>query len=375
MDIDNRSDDVAAAFDAVAEETPEVEPVAVETAEPVEAAPVEAVESVESAEAKAIRARDETGKFTKAAKAAATTATKAPKAVVPTQTAAPVPGDATATPQPPPATQTETLKAPQSLKPAARELWAKVPVEVQAEVVRREKEIAVALQQSAAKTKVHDQLEQIVRPYEHMIRAEGGDVFGTINSLLQTAAALRTAPPAHKGQLIASLIDQFGVDLQHINAAWEGKGPQQQQQPQQSADPRFIAHQVRQEVMRDLQRERQQVHVQKAQQDVETFGQSKEFFDDVKDDVADFLESAAKRGLRMSLEDAYARACALHPEVSRVLEQRRAAEQANTATVSTQRAIRAGSSVKSQPATAVTSDGPTSRRGDIEAAFGKLSGR
>jgi hypothetical protein len=374
MDVENEEttggDDWSALENALeVESTPAAEPA------PVEAAPEPAAEAAKveesSSEAKPARARDAKGKFTEAQKAAAEATAKAAKVAAPVTPAAPVDPNAPAAPVAQPA---EALKPPQSLKPAARELWSKVPPEVQAEVVRREKEIAVALQQSAVKTRVADQLEQVVRPYEHMIRAEGGDVIGTIDSLMRTAAALRTASPAHKGQLFASMINQFGGDLDHINAALNN-GPPPRQSQQQSVDPNSIAEQVRQRVYQDLQQQRQQAYSQKAQQDVESFGQNKEFFADVKDDVADFLESAAKRGLRMSLEDAYARACALHPEVSRVLEQRKAASQANAQQASTQRAKTASSSVRSQPASAVSAAPGDDMDSVLEASWSRLSGR
>jgi sulfur carrier protein ThiS len=363
---DNRSDDVAAAFDAVSEETaPDVEPVEAEVhTEAVEVAPVE---PVVTGEVKPSRARDEAGKFAKTQSAtapakAAPTTVAVPAAVDPTKPAAPV--------------APEALKAPQSWKPAAREKWAGLPPEAQSEVLRREKEVAVSLQQAAQAKQQWGQFEQTVQPYAAMIQAEGGDVMATVGSLLQTAAALRTAPAGHKAALIANVIRQFGVPIEALAAALDGQPvPQGQAQQQQSFDPNQLAQRIEQQVMQRFTQQRTQAMQSKVATEIDSFGQKNEFFSDVRHDMADILEMAAKRGLTLSPEEAYARACALHPEVSRVLEQRKAAEQANTATVSTQRAIRAGSSVKNQPATAVTSDGPTSRRGDIEAALAKLSGR
>jgi hypothetical protein len=388
MDIDtSRADDVAEAYKGLldggggggAAETPEV--VSSSPSEGSTDSTSTATEATETTSTAAQRARDETGRFTKAQKEAraasstkapeatpgTTTATKAPEATTQATTASTAPAAAQAP------TSTEALKPPDSWKPAAREAWAKVPAEVQQEVMRREREAKVAIQQHAEKARMADSFQQVVSPYVGFIQAEGGDVLGAVGNLLQTAVALRTAPPAVKGQLLAQMIDQFGVDLDHINAAWEGRPVKDS--TSSTFDPRSFAQQVRQEVMRDLQAERQKVYVAKAQQQLEEFQSKNEFFDDVREDVADMLEVASRRGLKLSLEDAYNRACAIHPDVSKVLAQRKEAQQANADQASTQQSLRASSSVRSEPSAVVATPEPQSLRGDIQSVIAELRGR
>lgn len=335
---------------------------------PAEAAPEAPAEAVvESTETKAGKARDEAGRF---AKAKADAAAK-PPVVETAKTPVSAPGEVT---PPKPAEVPSAFRPPQAWKPAAREDWAKVPPVVQEEINRREREVAVSMQQSAAVRQQWGQFEQVVSPYVGMIQAEGGDVMGAIANLLQTSAALRTAPIPHRAQMIADIVRQFGVPIEALDAALSGQSPPQGQQQAQQFDPRALVSQAKQEMMRELQQQRAQSAGNKASQDIETFGQSKDFFEDLREDMADLLEVATKRGLQLSLEDAYNRAALLNPDVSKVLEQRKAASQANAQQASTQRAKAAASSVRSQPSgvSAPQSDDIGSH---LEAAWAKASGR
>ncbi|NBD11824.1 hypothetical protein [Corallococcus silvisoli] len=269
------------------------------------------------------------------------------------------------------------VKAPQSWRPDAREKWAALPPEVQQEVSRREREMAVTIQQTAQHRKVAEGFQQVVQPYAGMIQAEGGDPFKAVGSLLQTAAALRTAPPAHRAQLVANIVKTYGVPLEDLDAALAGQAPAQgQPQASQHLDPEAIARQVQERVLHSVQQQRQSAMSARAKQEADVFlgsGEA-EFIDDVRNDIADILELNARRGVEVSLKDAYKRACEMHPEVSKVLKQREQAQQANAAQASTQRARTAASSVVTTPA---GPPGPKddSLRGMIETAWASTSGR
>lgn len=380
-DIDSSRSDVEAAFDKLSEAVPDAGPPPELPAEPVtDPSPVESLPAepvTETATEKADRLRDERGKFTKA-KTPLPSATKAPTPGVQDKTQAPAAAAApSATPTPTPAVVTPSLRAPASWTPVEREAWSKVPPELQKRVVEREKEIATTLQETASVRQQWGALQQVAAPYMGMIQAEGADLHGTVGSLLQTAAALRTAPPAHKAQLVASIVRQFlpGQDgLQLLDSALAGQPMPQTQSA--SFDPAQVAQQVEQRLMQRFTQQRSQASEAKAMSDLQAFESSNpEFLSDVRDDMADIMETRAKRGLQTTFEDAYNLACKLHPEISSVLEQRKAASQANANNASTQRALRASSSVRGQPTTVVTTDGPQSRRDEVAAVFDKLSGR
>jgi hypothetical protein len=352
--------DLSAAIGSV-ESTPEPTPAV--DAEPEKAVPAEPKSKPEAKTP--AEGRDEKGRFAGVAKdvdkavAAKPVIAKAPDAVPP--------------PEPAPVVTAPTVKAPQSWRPAIREQWAKLPSEVQQEVARVEREATQRIGRAAEAEKTAQQLREVIGPYEGMIRAEGGDTFRAINSLMQTAMALRTAPPAHKAQLVAQLVKGYGVDVSMLDQCLAGQAPQGGQQ--QYADPRQVVREELQQLMAQSQRQRQESELATARQEAETFSADHEFFEDLREEMADMVELAARRRVALSLEDAYARACKLHPEISQVMQQREAAKSAANATASTQRSKAAASSIRSQPTAGVAEPAKSgSLRDDLDAAIASLTG-
>lgn len=327
----------------------------------------------ETEQARSERARDEAGRF---AKKAAEDAAAAPK-VDEKPAAPPVPGDKTPAPEKPAAQPPAASKAPQSWKPVAREEWSKISPTVQAEVVRREREVQQALQESSEARQAHQRFKEAVAPFEQMIRAEGAEPMQAIQGLLQTAYALRFAPPQTRADMIAKMVSAYlpgreGLEMLDRRLAGEPaqQGPQQPQ-PQQIRDPRVD------KLLETLQ-QRQQVEVQTQQQRaaemVEEIKQQ-EFYEDVRLDMADILEVAQRRGLQMTVKQAYDRACALNPEISRVLTQREEAKRLATPAGATLAARRAGSSPRPSPAIPPKGDRPAGDlRSDLEASVDALVG-
>ena len=361
---------------AEAEEAPE--PAA--SAAPSEDAPAQAGEEKPEA---ADKSRDEKGRFAAKEAAKAAEAKKAKPAKAPEKVAkAPENPDeaepdpaAEKAPEAKPEPSAPTVKPPAGWRPAAREHWAKLPAEVQQEVTRREREASHVLEQSAQARRVAQEFERTIRPFEGMIRSEGSNPLRAVDSLLQTAMALRTAPPAHKAQIIAGIVRSYGIPLDALDAALAG-APQgqgqaaqhpayQPQSPQQFRDPRL-----------DLLLDQQAQALQRStSSEAEKFAGEHDFFDDVRDDMADIIELGAKRGLDVSYADAYARAIAMNPEIQKVIKQRDAVKSAATAQAATQRAKAAASSVKPNPAqVSVSASGPKNLREGIEMAWEKSMG-
>jgi hypothetical protein len=265
-------------------------------------------------------------------------------------------------------------KAPQSWRPAAREVLDTLPEAAQEEALRRDKEITHALQESSEARKFHAQFREAVGPFEAMIRAEGGEPLGAVKSLLQTAAMLRTAPAPVKARAIAGMINQFlpGQDgLTLLEQALIGQMPQQGQpmsMPQPQLDPRVD------KIVEFLQlsaQQRSESLQQRAEAALEEV-RGAEFYDDVREDMADILELSAKRGVAITVKDAYNRAVALHPEISQVLERRKLVGQAPNGSPSSRAAA---SSVRPSPATAPQKQSSGSLREDIEEAMRASQGR
>lgn len=325
------------------------------------------------------RPRDAAGKFSKGA--AATGAAPAPK-----ETPKPKTPEQAAKPKDPataPAAQTQPeLKPPQNWTAAAREEWSKLPRHVQENAKRVEMETHRVMRESAQARAMASKFEETIAPYKGIL---SGEPMAVVGNLLQTAAVLQTAPGPQKAQLVATLIRNFGVDIQALDAILAGQEPPEQQRqpspqrPEQFRDPR---------VDEMLAREEQQ-RTSRAQQIAAKFEQTAEFLDEpwpgkvrkdgtpvtVRHLVANLLEASHNDGVDLSLEQAYAQVVSQHPEITKVLRQREAARAAATAQAATQRTRAATSSVQSRPVTRPPGARNTDLNSVLEDAWTSAAGR
>ena len=218
-------------------------------------------------------------------------------------------------------------KAPASWSAKARESWAKLPAEAQTEIAKREKEINKVLQDSAGARRAVQELNSVLAPHANRLMAAGiQSPIQAIGTLLATEGQLRQGDAVTKARTIAQLVQQYGVDIQtlddvltqqiptkstHSNSQLEELlnqrlAPFQQFMSQQQA---YAQHQAEQSRM-------------EAATSVEQFSAQAEFINDVRLDMADLLDMAAARGQQLSLEQAYQKACAMNPEVSKILADR-----------------------------------------------------
>jgi len=201
-------------------------------------------------------------------------------------------------------------------------------------------------------------MQETIRPYEGMMRVAGTDPAQVIDQALRTVATLRSGTPAEKARLVAQMVADHGIGVDELDRTLaERLGGQPGAQPEspkpaEFRDPRFDAFMSQMQ-----QRERA-----RTTQAVSDFAATHEFFADVQDTVAGLLEA----GVAKDLPSAYDAAVKLHPEISGVLEQRRAAEAARTASAATERDRQAASSVRASPISGA-GPAPTSRR-DVIAA-------
>src|SRR5579859_126809 len=272
--------------------------------------------------------------------------------------------------------QSAALKPPNSWKPAERESWATMPATAQAAVIRREREIESALQQTAADRQLRQVVSQTLGPYEGMIRAQGAEPLQFVDNLLRTAAALQTAPAGYKAQIVANIIKTYGVDVQGLADALDGQPPAANGQAPSAVDPNALAQQVTQSVLNNLTQQRDAMLSQNATAQIDAFAADREFFEDVKHRMGILMEAAAHDNVAMSLEEAYDLACQMDKGIAPILRQREAAAQANAATASTQRAKAAGSSIRTQPSGVVNApQAGENLRDDIRASISALGGR
>lgn len=316
--------------------------------------------------------RDDKGRFT---------GTKAP-AAAPQPTAPPVATARPGAPQPPangaiaPAPPPTELKPPASWKPQARELWGSVAPEVQAEIHRREHEHQHTLQQAAGARQFVEAFERVVRPYEVFIRAENSTPLDAVDNLMRMAAVMRTGSPSDKVNVVANIIRQWSIDLPMLDstlaAIQQGQPAPQFQgaQQQQFRDPRLDQLLAAQQQQAEQMRREAEAQLNS---EIETFAgnPAHEFFNDVRTMMADLIAMAANRGQTLTMADAYAKACQLDDNVSKILSQRASARAAGANTNAALRARRAAASVKGD---STLNDGATipkddSIRASLEAAF------
>lgn len=314
--------------------------------------------------------RDEKGRFKKG-DAKPAVAPEAPKAdAEPAQSIQPGPkAEPKAQPQ---------ERAPASWRPDVREHWAQLPESVRSEVMRREREMQQTLQETAEARKLTEQLNRVIAPYEMFIRAENSNPLQAIDNLMSTAARLRTGTAPELAQMVAGIVKQFGVGrfgntfIEQLDSALAGEVPRvdpQAAQLQQVVQQQLAPVQQFMSQFQQAQFAQQQQVQQRAVAEVQQFLQAAEFGEDVREEMADLLEVAQRRGRELSLQDAYRQACLANPRVRSVLEGRAKQNGAQQLTGAAQKAKAAAVSVSGSPALGAPKVEGTDVRSAIEAAI------
>jgi hypothetical protein len=173
-------------------------------------------------------------------------------------------------------------------------------------------------------------------------------------------------------------VKQFGVGrfgqgfIESLDSALAGEVPRVdpvQNQVQQALQQQLAPVQQFMSQFQQAQAVQQQRMQQEAVGEVQTFLERAEFGEDVREEMADILEVAQRRGRDLSLQDAYKQACLVNPRVRSVLEQRAKARGAQQLTGAAQKARSAAVSVSGAPTIAGPKSDPTDVRSAIEAAI------
>jgi len=281
-------------------------------------------------------------------------------------------------PGPKPGPKQQAERAPASWRPDVREHWAQLPEPVRAEVQRLEVERNRVLQESAEARKGYDAVMKTIAPYEGFIRAENSNALQAIDNLMSTAARLRTGTAPELAQLVSGIINQFGVGrfgkgfIEMLDSALVGQVPAMD--PQQAAldqvlNQRLAPMQQMFNQFQQAQQAQQQRVTQQAQSEVSQFIERAEFGADVREEMADIIEAASRRGQNMSLIDAYKKACMLNDNVRAVISQRMKNAGAQQQTQAAQRARSAAVSVSGGAPVGGLKQDPTNVRAAIEAAI------
>lgn len=228
-----------------------------------------------------------------------------------------------------------TGKAPGTWTPAAREHWASMPQEVRDEVIKREKEVSRAMTQSTQARQFQKQFQEVIQPFMGFIQAEGSDPLKATQLMMQTAALFRTGSVGQKVNAVASIIKQYGVDLEELDKALAGEapGPGTQQVSNEDAIQRAVDARLAPHLQRMNQSNQQMLAEIEAEVDSELsdFAEKHEFYEDLKDLMADIMEVSSRRGVNVPLTAAYESAILQSPSVRAVIEQRKTADAAKKA--------------------------------------------
>lgn len=226
-----------------------------------------------------------------------------------------------------PTGQQDSIKAPIDWSPKEREDWSKIPRHLQEKVMAREKELNTMLQTTADARRTSDSFNQLTNHFAPVLATLQGETpMDKMAGLVNTVAQLRMGSPIQKAAIMAELINDFGVDIHTLDSALVGSEPpievQQNSHIEQLLNERLAPF----EQLMGQQNAYQQQQIQQSQEaainEVIEFGKTHEFLADVRNDMADLIDTAAKHGINMTMEDAYNKACSVHPEISKVLEQR-----------------------------------------------------
>ena len=269
-------------------------------------------------------------------------------------------------------------RAPASWRPEVREHWAQLPDTVRSEIARRESEVARTLQETSEARKTAEAVMKTIAPYEAFIKAENSNPLQAIDNLMGTAARLRTGTAPELATLVAGIVQQFGVGrfgnsfIDALDSALAGQTPRVD--PQQAAidqvlNQRLAPMQSMLQQFQNAQQQQQQLVAQQAQSEVEQFLGRAEFGGDVREDMADLLETAQRRGQSMTLAEAYKKACLMNDSVRSVLVQRQQAQSAQVKTQAAQRAKSAAVSVSGSAPVGALQQPATDVRSAIEAAI------
>jgi hypothetical protein len=260
---------------------------------------------------------------------------------------------------------------------------------VRDEVLRRERDMDQAFRQTAEMRNYATSIHRTLSPYDAMIRAEGGNHVTAVDNLLKTAYVLRQGDPQTKTRMVAEMIVKHNVDVGMLDDVLQalvtgGANPGGRQAPR--SDPMLQHFQQElapiKQFIGSLQTRQQEVQQQTAQtleQELSTFANDpkNEYFHDVADIMADILDSGAKRGQMITLQDAYRRAIVAHPEISQLVARQQVSASAAQRTAAARRAQNASASLPSggAPAGAAERNGPMDRRSAIEAAWDSVENR
>lgn len=220
-----------------------------------------------------------------------------------------------------------TDKPPLDWGVEVREEWKNLPDSVKAHLHKRDQHVNTMLRDGAENRKMGEGLNSIAQGYQAIMAAEGvSNPLQAVDGLFKSVATLRMGSQAEKAAKIAQFVQLYGVDINALDNALVGNPVNETDPMAAMIDERLAPVNQLLEQMNQNKLAQDQHNQTNTQNNIAEFEKTAEFMNDVRDDMADLLEGAAKRGYKMSLQQAYDKACVINPEISNVMAKRAADE-------------------------------------------------
>ena len=239
--------------------------------------------------------------------------------------------------------QTERVETPAparnpwaSWKKEAQTTLSQLPPETQRMIQEREEQFHKGIEQYKADAYQGRVLNKALAPHMEYLNQVGVAPEQAISTLIQAEKLLRTSDPQTKTQMFMKLAHDYGVDVNSLtNVPFD---PYKYQLEQQLAQQQAMLTQITQS--------RQMAEEAQLGQTIEQFAQTHEYFDEVRETMADLLD----KGLASDLNDAYSKAVRLNDDVfSRTTQNSAQANPVQRANNAAKAAKAAAVSVKGSP--------------------------
>lgn len=217
--------------------------------------------------------------------------------------------------------------------------------------MKREGDIAKFIQNTSDDAKFGAAMQQAISPFAQVLALDAPNPFTALRNYAQTAAQLRTGSASMKAQVISNLIKQYDVDIETLDKtlAGEDTGSAEESRLASLLDERLKPVQDFMSRAEKARHEFSETQSQAYQSEIQKFAGSEghEFFEDVRQDMADLIELAQARGRAMTLEEAYQACVRARPDLQEALKTRTEAEQLRERARKVAEKKKAASSLKS----------------------------
>lgn len=232
--------------------------------------------------------------------------------------------------QPEPVQDEQPKRDPwKSWKKEAAEEMSKLPDNVQKYIIERQDQFHKGLEQYKEAANYAKTIDKSIAPYKEYLSQLGVTPEVAFPNLLKTERTLRIGSPQEKVEMFQKLAHDYGIDLGVL-----ANIPYDANLAQLKAQKEWLESQL--QASQDFKQSHEDAQLQSVLDD---FGSQHEFFDDVRMQMADLLDS----GLATDLSDAYAKAIRLNDDV---FAKAQAKQQANSKTAQLSRANQAAQAAK-----------------------------